>query len=180
MENIKALHQMTSSALRFVQDVTNYTKKHGYILLHEQPKIQCRANEAEEKEAIRVTQSIYVAESDIELTVNGYFTETDDQEITVESTFDFLLDDSIAINQIHDFLKQIRDERTHHFYISIMGSQEEGFAEDEFSVVIRKKHRLGDEDDTFTQWDSFIQFIQQGQDDSSRFLPLDPPLSPKA
>jgi len=176
MENMKEMHQLTSSALQFVQDLTDYAKGNGYILLHDEPIIHLHT---EESLSMTITQSIYVAEIDIEITAVGYLENSLKQEMVVETTFDFLLGDSITINQIHDLLKGIRDERTNNFFVCIRGSQEEGFCEDEISVVIRKKHAISG-DDTFKQWDSLIQLIRQGQEDSPPFLSLDSSVGPNS
>lgn len=176
MENMKEMHQLTSSALQFVQDLNDYVKQHGYILLHDEPIIHLHT---EENLSMTITQSIYVTESDIEITAVGYLENSHEEEMVMETTFDFLLGGSITINQIHDLLKGIRDERTNNFFVCIRGSQEDGFCEDEISVVIRKKHCISG-DDTFKQWDTLIELIRRGEENSPPFRPFDSQLDPNA
>lgn len=174
MENMKEMHRLTSAALQFVQDIQEYAKARGYILLNEEPIIHLRQ---EERLSLTITQSVYVTEIDLELTVAGYLEEKEMPEMVVETTFDFLLSNMLTINQVHDLLKRLRDDRTNHFFICIRGSQEDGFCEDEISVVIRKKHHIR-QDDTFKQWDAMIKLVEEGLQASPPFLGLDAKLKP--
>lgn len=168
------MHRLTSAALQFVQDIKEYVKERGYILLDEEPIIHLRS---EDRLSLTITQSIYVNKSDMELTVVGYLEGKAMPEMVVETTFDFLLSDDLTINRVHDLLKSLRDDRTNHFFICIRGSQEEGFCEDEISVVIRKKHHVR-QDDTFKQWDAMIKLVEEGQSTSAPFLGLDSKIKP--
>ncbi|RXT08146.1 hypothetical protein [Ammoniphilus sp. CFH 90114] len=174
MKNMKQMHQLTSAALRFVQDVNDYVKTRGYILLQEEPIIHLKT---EERLSMTITQPIYVAASDIEMNVSAYLEEGDLDEIVVESTFECLLGEFLDVQEIYAHLKQIRNERTNHFFICVRGSQEEGFCDEEISVIIRKKHNVRN-DNTFEQWDDLIRMFQKGQDQSKPLLPYNPEVTP--
>lgn len=176
MKNMREMQQLTSAALQFVEDLNQYVKAHNYILLHEEPIIHLRK---EEDLSMTITQSIYIAESDIEITVVGYVEQQEVPEMVVESTFDFLLHVSVTINEIHELLKNMRDDRTNHFFICVRGSQEEGFCEDEVSIVIRKKHHTR-HDDTFKQWNALIELVKEGQSKHPAFLNLDTKVGPQS
>lgn len=174
MENMKEMHRLTSAALQFVQDIQEYAKARGYILLDEEPIIHLRP---EDRLSLTITQSIYAAEIDMEITVAGYLEEKEMPDMVVETTFDFLLSDTLTINQVHDLLKRLRDDRTNHFFICIRGSQDDGFCEDEISVVIRKKHHVR-QDDTFKQWDAMIKLVKEGEQTNPSFMSLDAKVKP--
>lgn len=171
---MKEMHRLTTAALQFVQDIQEYARARGYILLDEEPIIHLRQ---EDRLSLTITQSIYITEIDMEITVSGYLEEKAMPEMVVETTFDFLLSDTLTINEVHDLLKTLRDDRTNHFFICIRGSQEDGFCEDEISVVIRKKHNVR-QDDTFKQWDAMIKLVKKGQQASPSFLDLDTKIKP--
>lgn len=174
MENMKKMHQLTSTALRFVQDVNDYVKARGYILLQEEPIIHLRT---EEHLSMTITQPIYVASSDIELTVSAYLEEGDAEEIVVETTFECLIGDSLNLHEVYGFLQKMRSARTNHFFICVRGSEEDGFCDEEISVIQRKKHNIR-KDNTFEQWDELIKLFQRGQNPCGPIIPYNPEVTP--
>lgn len=174
MENMKEMHQLTSAALRFVQDVSEYVKERGYILLQEEPIIHLRT---EEQLSMTITQPLYIGESDIEVTIAAYLEEGKPDDIVVETTFECLLGDSLNIQEIYRELKKLRDERTNHFFICVRGSQEDSFCDEEISVIIRKKHNIF-KDNTFEQWDNLIKLLQKGQEHCHPLLGFNPEVTP--
>lgn len=174
MENMKEMHLLTTAALRFVQDVNAYVKSKGYILLQEEPIIHLRT---EEKLSMTITQQIYVGDSDIEITVSAYLEEGDAEEMVVETTFESLLGESLNVHDIYSFLRKLRDERTNHFFVCVRGSQEDGYCDEEISVIIRKKHNTL-KDITFQQWDELIHLFQKGLDQSHPLMGYNPEVTP--
>lgn len=146
------MHQLTSMTLSFVQEVQNYARERGFIMLQEEPIIHLRT---EERLRLTITQPIYIGESDIELTIVAYLEEGAKQEMVVESTFDLLLPEAALLNDLHQSLDRMRQHTITHFFVCVKGSKEDGIINDELSVVIRTIHQIGQKN-TLHLWDQLL------------------------
>ncbi|HJV44219.1 MAG TPA: hypothetical protein VJ824_00675 [Bacillota bacterium] len=170
LTHMEMMHQFTSMALCFVREVQEYAKKNGFILLQEEPIIHLRT---EEKLRLTITQSLYIGESDIELTITGYLEEGADQEMIIEATFDLLLPENAILNDLHDQLNKFRDQKMTHFFLCVKGSKEEGILNDELSVVLRMVHRVG-EGQAMHYWDQLLYEFYQAQRNLTKSLSTTP------